>query len=53
MIVYMYLIARSRVNSMSGVNNCLSTVVPAKSDSDAMFCLQSDLGLKIDISLVY
>ena len=29
------------------------TVVPAKSDSDVMFCLQSDLGLKIDISLVY
>ena len=29
------------------------TVLPAKSDSDVMFCLQSDQGLRIDISLVY
>ena len=29
------------------------TVVPAKSDSDIMVCLQSYRGLRIDISLVY
>ena len=28
-------------------------VLPAKSDSYVMFCLQSYLGLRIDISLVY
>ena len=31
---------------------CL-TVLPAKSDSDVMFCLQSYQGLIIDRSLVY
>ena len=30
-----------------------STVLPAKSDSDIMFCLQSYQGLKIDRSFVY
>ena len=30
-----------------------STVLPAKSDSDVMFCLQNDQGLRIDRSLVY
>ena len=30
-----------------------TTVLPAKSDSDFMFCLQSYQGLIIDISLVY
>ena len=30
-----------------------STVLPAKSDSDYMFCLQSYQGLRIDRSLVY
>ena len=30
-----------------------STVLPAKSDSDFMFCLQSYQGLIIDRSLVY
>ena len=29
------------------------TVLPAKSDNDAMFCLQSYKGLIVDISLVY
>ena len=29
------------------------TVVPAKSDSDVMFCLQSYQGLIIDRSLLY
>ena len=29
------------------------TVLPAKNDSDAMFCLQSYQGLRIDRSLVY
>ena len=28
------------------------TVLPAKSDSEVMFCLQSYQGLRIDISLV-
>ena len=28
-------------------------VLPAKSDSDAMLCLQIDQGLRSDISLVY
>ena len=31
----------------------LTTVLPAKSDSDVMFCLQSYQGLRIDRSLVY
>ena len=31
----------------------VSTVLPAKSDSDFMFCLQSYQGLIIDRSLVY
>ena len=31
----------------------VSTVLPAKSDSDDMFCLQSYQGLLIDRSLVY
>ena len=31
----------------------ITTVLPAKSDSDFMFCLQSYQGLIIDISLVY
>ena len=30
-----------------------TTVMPAKSDSDVMFCLQSYQGLKIDRSRVY
>ena len=30
-----------------------TTVLPAKSDSDIMFCLQSFQGLRIDRSLVY
>ena len=29
------------------------TVLPVKSDSDVMFCLQSNQGLRINISLVY
>ena len=32
---------------------CIVTVLPAKSDSDVMFCLQSYQGLIIDRSLVY
>ena len=31
----------------------VGTVLPAKSDSDVMFCLQSYQGLTIDRSLVY
>ena len=33
--------------------NLVATVVPAKSDSDVMFCLQSYQGLRIDKSLEY
>ena len=33
--------------------NELVTVVPAKSESDVMFCLQKYQGLIIDRSLVY
>ena len=35
------------------LNICTSTVLPAKSDSDVMFCLQRYQGLIIDRSLVY
>ena len=35
------------------VDLTIPTVLPAKSDSDVMFCLQSYQGLKIDISLIY
>ena len=31
---------------------CTTSVLPAKSDSNVMFCLQSYQGLKIDRSLV-
>ena len=31
----------------------ISTILPAMSDSDVMFCLQSYQGLRIDKSLVY
>ena len=31
----------------------VSTGLPAKSDSDVMFCLQSNQGLRINRSLVY
>ena len=31
----------------------ISTVLPAKSDSDVMFCLQKLSELRINISLVY
>ena len=34
-------------------SNCEATVLPAKNDSDFMFCLQSYQGLIIDIPLVY
>ena len=30
-----------------------ASVLPAKSDSDVMFCLQSYQGLRIDRSIVY
>ena len=32
---------------------CICTVLPAKSDSDDMLCLQSNQGLRSDRSLVY
>ena len=38
-------------NENSDLEIC--TVLPAKSDSDVMFCLHSYQGLIIDISLVY
>ena len=41
------------VVSLSNVLYPLHTVVPTKSDSDIMFCLQSYQELKMDRSLVY
>ena len=38
---------------ISQIITMIGTVLPANSDSDVMFCLQSYQGLKIDISLVY
>ena len=35
------------------VSKRAATVLSAKSDSDVMFCLQSNQGLRIDKSLVY
>ena len=35
------------------INNVFTTILPSKSDSDFMFCLQSFQELRIDISLVY
>ena len=35
------------------LSNCTATVLPAKSESDVLFCLQSHQGLIIDRSLVY
>ena len=35
------------------VGGCFLTVLPAKSDSGVMFCLQSYQGFIIDRSLVY
>ena len=35
------------------ININITTVLPAKSDGDAMFCLRSCQGLIIDRSLVY
>ena len=40
-----------KVNVCTEVSTC--TVLPAKSDSDAMLCLQSYQGLRIYRSLVY
>ena len=39
--------------SMEALNEFTHTVLPAKSDNDFMFCLQSYQGIIIDISLVY
>ena len=40
--------------NVQNMNLCkIVTVLPAKSDSDVMFCLQSYQGLIIDRSLVY
>ena len=40
-------------NIQSKEGNSAFTVLPAKSDSEVMFCLQSYQGLSIDRSLVY
>ena len=39
--------------SLTFVTQMVSTLLPAKSDSDFMFCLQRYQGLRIDRSLVY
>ena len=46
--VYFQCLARSIKNTVH-----YDTVLPAKSDRDVMFCLQSYQGLIIDISLLY
>ena len=49
----MHITTHSNVNWF--VFCCLNhnTVLPAKSDSDVMFCLQSNQGLRINRSLLY
>ena len=42
-----------RVKDKPYQHSANATVLPAKSDSDFMFCLQSYQGLIIDRSLVY
>ena len=42
-----------RSSDVHTIDQVLYTVLPAKSDSDFMFCLQSYQGLIIDRSLVY
>ena len=57
MRAYMYMYVRVgdvRNRSLLEVSRVsVSTVLPAKSDSDVMFCLKSYQGLIIDRSLVY
>ena len=43
----------SVISSADVADVCAATVLPAKSDRDFMFCLQSYQGLMIDRSLVY
>ena len=40
------------IDRITGMSN-IDTVLPAKTDSDVMFCLQHYQGLSIDRSLVY
>ena len=47
------MILRDYLHTRSLVYCDITTVLPAKSNSDFMFCLQSYQGLIIDISLVY
>ena len=46
---------RGRLNrwAFDDLQSMTATVLPAKSDSDVMFCLQSNEGFIIDRSLVY
>ena len=44
---------RIYMHSAVFINTFTATVLPAKSNSDVMFCLQSYQGLIIDMSLVY
>ena len=54
MIVYVYDGYVTSVECQFSLHlNTSYTVVPAKSDSDVMFCLQRYQGLRIDRSLVY
>ena len=55
-MVFIFLLFRSfgkYLNKEDFNNKSPATVLPAKSDSDVMFCLQSYQGLIIDKSLVY
>ena len=50
-IISLVLIGTIKSVQTKGVST--ATVVPAKNESDVMFCLQSYQGLRIDRSLVY
>ena len=43
----------SVISSADVADVCVATILPAKSDSDAMLCLQSYQGFRIDRSPVY
>ena len=53
MITFSQYSIMSLVKKQKNNKNTFSTVMPAKSDSDVMFCLHINRGLRIDGSLVF
>ena len=51
--IFLLLAHTEKKKTKSTLDEYAFTVLPTKSDSDVMFCLQSYQGLKIDRSLVY